>query len=75
MWSREISRKDNSCLSLFPPARRGLSSTCGNRQLQHMRHLLSPHVPVLSAPHLILLLFSEVPVRYRGLSKHSRENH
>lgn len=33
--------------------RRGLSSTCGNRQLQHVRHLVSPRVPVLSA----LILF------------------
>lgn len=53
----------------------GLVPTCGNWQLQHVCHLLSPRVPVLSAPHLILLLFSEVPVRYQGLSKPPRRRH
>lgn len=71
---RVISEEQQPSVPSKETPRTGLLSICGNWELQHMRHLLSRHVPVLSAPHLILLLFSEVPMRYRGLSKHLREN-
>lgn len=73
-WSRGASWSDNSCLSLQRRPRGGGCCLCVASSNYNTCVICSPLV-CLSCQPLILLLFSEVPVRYRGLSKHPRDNH